>query len=133
MDIEVTPRNISHGASNDDDNLINNTRYDDDQNELHTNTTERVEAMETNSSPASNDESETEKDTCDNSTNLPNGMSNKDESGDESIEYADAVDVDEEGACFFNLLPDFVEDHAENYLGKYPTLSISHRHRRIAH
>lgn len=118
MDIEVSPRNIGDGASSADDGL-NNARIDIDHNELLP-IIEPNEAMETNSSPASSDECEMEKDTCDNSHHLPNGILNKDDSGDESIEYADAVD--EEGACFFSLAPELVEDQVEQDAGKYRTV-----------
>lgn len=55
------------------------------------------------------------KSSCDRNI-LTNGNNRKDDSGDESIEFADAVD--EEGACFFSLSPDKIDD-PPNDIGMY--------------
>lgn len=120
MDIENSAPNIEVAirADIDDDRMAiaeNSTNCNIIDNELHVhNETHNITV--TQPLPLSTDECNNEnKDNCD-SSNLENGSISKDDSGDESIEYADAVD--EEGACFFSLAPEMMDDHTINK-GKY--------------
>lgn len=67
-----------------------------------------VATTETASSSTTNEQRQRQ--ICDNNNHLGNLNLTRDDSGDESIEYADAVD--EEGAsCFFSFAPESSEGH----------------------
>lgn len=116
MDIENSAPNIEVAAAADIDNDRNvngesNTDSSIVDNELNVHN-ESQNTTVTHSLPLSPEECINEnKETCD-SSHLDNGSISKEDSGDESIEYADAVD--EEGACCFSLAPEMMDDHTIN-------------------
>lgn len=112
MEIENSAPNIPSAAGHaNGDAALNSNDHDVQLSHAETESQRGAEPLMAQSAEIGVDR----KSSCD-SNILTYGNVRKDDSGDESIEFADAVD--EEGACFFSLSPDKIDDQP-NDIGMY--------------